>query len=238
MHFHWDRHDQSNENSSCWMRVSQAWAGKNWGSIQIPRIGQEVIVSFLEGDPDRPIITGRVYNAEQTVPYELPANATQSGTKSRSSKGGTPANFNEIRMEDKKGAEQFQQRLGDGQVIALVAQVVVRADQTQAALVDAIHTHVLASHATQAAAVKHRASGIAVLQATDLVGQARIGIAIDLGLGIGDHIQQCLGDGQVIALVVQGVIAADQAQSTLVDAVHLQTCSSVFLLQFAFFGVS
>lgn len=107
VHFYWDRHDQSNENSSCWMRVSQAWAGKNWGAIQIPRIGQEVIVSFLEGDPDRPIITGRVYNAEQTVPYDLPANATQSGVKSRSSKGGSPANFNEIRMEDKKGAEQL-----------------------------------------------------------------------------------------------------------------------------------
>ncbi|SFA63438.1 type VI secretion system Vgr family protein [Metapseudomonas otitidis] len=107
VHFYWDRHDQSNENSSCWIRVSQAWAGKNWGHIQIPRIGQEVIVSFLEGDPDRPIITGRVYNAEQTVPYDLPANATQSGVKSGSSKGGTPANFNEIRMEDKKGEEQL-----------------------------------------------------------------------------------------------------------------------------------
>ncbi|WP_339483732.1 type VI secretion system tip protein TssI/VgrG, partial [Pseudomonas sp. RL_5y_Pfl2_73] len=107
VHFYWDRHDQSNENSSCWIRVSQSWAGKNWGSMQIPRIGQEVIVSFLEGDPDRPIITGRVYNAEQTVPYDLPDNATQSGMKSRSSKGGTPANFNEIRMEDKKGAEQL-----------------------------------------------------------------------------------------------------------------------------------
>ncbi|SDG36778.1 type VI secretion system secreted protein VgrG [Pseudomonas benzenivorans] len=107
VHFYWDRHDESNENSSCWMRVSQAWAGKNWGAVQIPRIGQEVIVSFLEGDPDRPIITGRVYNAEQTVPYELPANATQSGVKSRSSKEGSPANFNEIRMEDKKGAEQL-----------------------------------------------------------------------------------------------------------------------------------
>ena len=107
VHFHWDRHDQSNENSSCWIRVSQATAGKNWGSIQIPRIGQEVIVSFLEGDPDRPIITGRVYNAEQTVPYDLPGSATQSGMKSRSSKGGSPANFNEIRMEDKKGAEQL-----------------------------------------------------------------------------------------------------------------------------------
>ena len=107
VHFYWDRHDQSNENSSCWIRVSQNWAGKNWGAIQIPRIGQEVIVSFLEGDPDRPIITGRVYNAEQTVPYDLPANATQSGVKSRSSKDGTPANFNEIRMEDKKGEEQL-----------------------------------------------------------------------------------------------------------------------------------
>ncbi|SFG69041.1 type VI secretion system Vgr family protein [Pseudomonas sp. NFACC45] len=107
VHFHWDRHDQSNENSSCWIRVSQAWAGKNWGAVQIPRIGQEVIVSFLEGDPDRPIITGRVYNAEQTVPYKLPANATQSGVKSRSSKDGSQANFNEIRMEDKKGAEQL-----------------------------------------------------------------------------------------------------------------------------------
>jgi type VI secretion system secreted protein VgrG len=107
VHFYWDRHDKRNENSSCWIRVSQNWAGKNWGAIHIPRIGQEVIVSFLEGDPDRPIITGRVYNAEQTVPYELPANATQSGIKSRSSKGGTPANFNEIRMEDKKGEEQL-----------------------------------------------------------------------------------------------------------------------------------
>jgi len=107
VHFHWDRHDRSDENSSCWIRVSQAWAGKNWGAIQIPRIGQEVIVSFLEGDPDRPIITGRVYNAEQTVPYALPANATQNGIKSRSSKGGGPANFNEIRMEDRKGAEQL-----------------------------------------------------------------------------------------------------------------------------------
>ena len=107
VHFYWDRHDQSNENSSCWIRVSQYWAGKAWGAIHVPRIGQEVIVSFLEGDPDRPIITGRVYNAEQSVPYELPANATQSGIKSRSSKGGTPANFNEIRMEDKKGEEQL-----------------------------------------------------------------------------------------------------------------------------------
>jgi type VI secretion system secreted protein VgrG len=107
VHFHWDRHDNSDENSSCWIRVSQYWAGKQWGTIHIPRIGQEVIVEFLEGDPDRPIITGRVYNADQVPPYGLPANKTQSGIKSRSSKGGSDPNFNEIRFEDKKGEEQL-----------------------------------------------------------------------------------------------------------------------------------
>lgn len=107
VHFHWDRHDNSDENSSCWIRVSQYWAGKQWGAIHIPRIGQEVIVEFLEGDPDRPIITGRVYNGEQVPPYGLPANKTQSGIKSRSSKGGSDPNFNEIRFEDKKGEEQL-----------------------------------------------------------------------------------------------------------------------------------
>ncbi len=106
LQFHWDRYGQSDENSSCWVRVSQLWAGKTWGGIHIPRIDQEVIVEFLEGDPDRPIITGRVYNGDQTPPYPLPANKTQSGIKSRSSKGGSGANFNEIRFEDKKGEEQ------------------------------------------------------------------------------------------------------------------------------------
>jgi type VI secretion system secreted protein VgrG len=105
--FPWDRYGKSNENSSCWMRVSHPWAGKNWGMIAIPRMGQEVIVEFLEGDPDEPIITGRVYNAEQMPPYALPANMTQTGTKTRSSKGGDPSNFNEIRFEDKKGSEQL-----------------------------------------------------------------------------------------------------------------------------------
>jgi type VI secretion system secreted protein VgrG len=107
LQFHWDRQGKSDENSSCWVRVSQAWAGKAWGSIHIPRIGQEVIVEFLEGDPDRPIITGRVYNAETTVPYTLPDNKTQSGIKSRSTMKGGEENFNEIRFEDKKGSEEI-----------------------------------------------------------------------------------------------------------------------------------
>jgi type VI secretion system secreted protein VgrG len=105
--FHWDRLGEHNENSSCWVRVAQAWAGSNWGSIHIPRIGQEVIVDFLEGDPDRPIITGRVYNGSNMPPYDLPGNQTQSGIKSRSTKGGGVPNANEIRFEDRKGSEEF-----------------------------------------------------------------------------------------------------------------------------------
>lgn len=105
--FHWDREGAFDESSSCWIRVAQVWAGAKWGGIHIPRIGQEVIVDFLEGDPDRPIITGRVYNADNMPPYDLPANQTQSGIKSRTSKGGTPSNFNEIRFEDKKGQEEL-----------------------------------------------------------------------------------------------------------------------------------
>ncbi|WP_010585267.1 type VI secretion system Vgr family protein [Schlesneria paludicola] len=103
--FHWDRVGQSDENSSCWIRVAQSWAGKKWGSQFLPRIGQEVVVEFVEGDPDRPLITGSVYNANQPVPYELPANATQSGVKTRSSKTGDEQTFNELRFEDKKESE-------------------------------------------------------------------------------------------------------------------------------------
>ncbi len=105
--FHWDRYGQMDQRSSCWVRVSSPWAGKNWGAVSLPRIGQEVVVDFLEGDPDQPLITGRVYNAEQMPPYALPANKTQSGMKSRSSMGGGADNFNEIRFEDLKGSEQL-----------------------------------------------------------------------------------------------------------------------------------
>ena len=101
--FPWDRAGKC----SCRVRVSQDWAGQGWGSITIPRVGQEVIVSFLEGDPDRPIITGRVYNANETVPYPLPDNQTRSTFKTRSSKGGGTDNYNELRFEDKTGKEQI-----------------------------------------------------------------------------------------------------------------------------------
>jgi type VI secretion system secreted protein VgrG len=105
--FHWDRQGKNDADSSCWVRVGTPWAGKQWGMIHIPRVGQEVIVDFLEGDPDQPIIMGSVYNADQMPPYKLPDKKTQSGLKTRSTLKGSPDNFNELRFEDKKGSEDI-----------------------------------------------------------------------------------------------------------------------------------
>ncbi len=105
--FPWDRVGGKNDKSSCWVRVSQLWAGEGWGAMFIPRIGQEVIVDFIEGDPDRPIITGRVYNAVNMPPYGLDGEKTKSTIKSNSSKGG--GGSNEYRFEDKKGSEEIYQ---------------------------------------------------------------------------------------------------------------------------------
>ena len=102
--FPWDREGKRDEKTSCWVRVSQPWAGTGYGGMVIPRIGQEVIVEFLEGDPDRPIITGRVYNAQAMPPYPLPAGQNQSGLKSNSTKGG--GGSNELMFDDSKGKEK------------------------------------------------------------------------------------------------------------------------------------
>ena len=101
--FHWDREGKRDEKSSCWIRVGQTWAGPNWGAIVIPRIGQEVIVQFLEGDPDRPIITGTVYNGDNRPPFALPGGKSQAGFKSNSTLGG--GGYNEIILDDTKGKE-------------------------------------------------------------------------------------------------------------------------------------
>lgn len=102
--FIWDREGKKDENSSCWIRVAQSWAGNQWGASFIPRIGHEVIVNFLDGDPDRPIIMGTVYNGKNKPPY---TSKTQSGIKTRSTKSGTADNYNELRFDDKKDSEQI-----------------------------------------------------------------------------------------------------------------------------------
>ncbi len=103
--FFWDRHGQADDKTSCWLRVSSSWAGDQYGAIAIPRVGMEVLITFLEGDPDQPLITGCLYHKENAVPYELPANKTRSVFKTLSSPGG--GGYNELRIEDRKGAEQI-----------------------------------------------------------------------------------------------------------------------------------
>ncbi|MBX8574473.1 type VI secretion system tip protein VgrG [Pseudomonas cichorii] len=103
--FHWDREGQADDKTTCWLRVSSAWAGDRYGAISIPRIGMEVLVTFLEGDPDQPLVNGCLYHKENQVPYPLPANKTRTVFKTLSSPGG--GGYNELRIEDKKGAEQI-----------------------------------------------------------------------------------------------------------------------------------
>jgi type VI secretion system secreted protein VgrG len=103
VHFHWDRESKMNETSSCWIHVSQPWGGAGFGGTNLPRIGQEVIVDFLGGDPDRPVIVGRVYTNLQRTPYSLPGNKTRSGWRSNSSPGG--GGYNELMFEDQSGSE-------------------------------------------------------------------------------------------------------------------------------------
>ncbi len=103
--FHWDRHGQADDKTSCWLRVSSSWAGDRYGGIAIPRVGMEVLVTFLEGDPDQPLVTGCLYHKEHQVPYDLPANKTRTVFKTLSSPGG--GGYNELRIEDRKGAEHI-----------------------------------------------------------------------------------------------------------------------------------
>lgn len=105
--FHWDREGKRDDKSSCWLRIGQTWSGNGWGMISIPRVGDEVLVDFIDGDPDRPIIVGSVNNAESPALYSLPANKTQSGIRTRSYPNGGRDNYHELRFEDKKGSEEI-----------------------------------------------------------------------------------------------------------------------------------
>jgi type VI secretion system secreted protein VgrG len=106
VHFHWDRYRTREEDSSCWVRVVQAWAGKGWGVIAMPRVGQEVLITYVDGDLDRPLVTGIVYNGENPPPYDLPREIGHTGIKSRSLKHGSPQNYSEITLVDDRGAEK------------------------------------------------------------------------------------------------------------------------------------
>ena len=149
VHFHWDRYGQKDGKDSCWIRVAYPWAGTNFGGIHIPRVGQEVIVDFEHGDPDRPIITGRVYNAEQMPPWDLPANDTQSGILTRSSPEGTPENANALRFEDAKGEEQVWLHAERNQDIEVEVDETHWVGQDRAKTIDRDETTIVHRHRTE-----------------------------------------------------------------------------------------
>jgi type VI secretion system secreted protein VgrG len=141
--FHWDRVGKSDENSSCWVRVVTPWSGKNWGMVAVPRMGQEVVIQFEEGDPDRPICTGMLYNNDTMPPYELPANKTQSGVKTNSSKGG--GGFNELMFEDNKDKElvRFQAERDYEQIVKNNATITIGQEKKKDGdLTVTVHNHV------------------------------------------------------------------------------------------------
>ena len=181
--FHWDRGGKNDDNSSCWIRVGTSWAGRNWGAIQIPRIGQEVIVDFLEGDPDQPIVVGSVYNADMMPPYDLPANKTRSGVKSRSTMGGGPPNFNEIMFEDKKGGELLK----------------IHAERNQSISVEADETHTV-GHDRSKSIGNDETTSVGVDRTETVGSNETITIGATRMITIGAAETRTIGGAEVVAI--------------------------------------
>jgi type VI secretion system secreted protein VgrG len=193
--FHWDRFGPKDDGSSCWVRVSSAWAGQGYGGVQIPRVNDEVVVDFINGDPDRPIVTGRVYNDASMPPWALPAAATQMGFMSRT-KDGTADNANALRFEDKAGSEQVwiqAERNMDTQV---------KNDESHT--IDKNHTHLVGGNQMKRV-VLNQATGVKG-DASSLTGKTRADNVVDaFTLGSGESLRLECGES-VIELRANGQI--------------------------------
>jgi type VI secretion system secreted protein VgrG len=177
--FFWSRPAKPNAQNSCPVRVAQMWAGKRWGAQFIPRVGQEVVVSFLDGNPDRPLIIGSVYNADNMPPYSLPDNKTQSGVKSRSHAGGGSEDYNEIRFEDRK----------DGEQVLIHAQKDLREESEHDHDVQVAHNYVLTAGnqiklVTGLASITMKSSGEIAIQGTNITINGDLNVTMSSGLAM------------------------------------------------------
>lgn len=206
--FHWDRLGKRDENSSCFVRVSSAWAGAGWGFIQIPRIGQEVIVDFLDGDPDRPIITGRVYNAAEMPPYGLPGSATQSGWRSSSSPGG--GGYNELMFEDKAGAElvNFQAQKDHALLVKNDRSKLVQHDQSDRIDNNARHS-------------------VGVNLDEDVGSNKTTKVGIDRTVSIGSNDGESVGKNRTLSVGADETITVGANSTETIGASHTQTVALV-----------
>jgi type VI secretion system secreted protein VgrG len=229
--FPWDRLGKGDENSSCWVRVTQAWAGGTFGSQFIPRIGHEVIVDFLEGDPDRPIITGCVYNGSNDLPFSLPNNQTQSGIRTRSSPQGTMSNGNEIRFEDRMGAEELYVQAEKD------LNIVVKHDETASVLHDRTVTVavddqlIVGGSRTQTVALNESIS-IGVAQTVAVGAAQAVAVGADQTVTVGADRTLTVGANETV--VVGGsrkITVADDLSQTVsgdVDATTTGTTDQTF----------
>ncbi|MES0029295.1 MULTISPECIES: type VI secretion system tip protein TssI/VgrG [unclassified Mesorhizobium] len=230
--FHWDRLGKKDQNSSCFVRVSQTWAGSGWGFIQIPRIGQEVIVDFIEGDPDLPIITGRVYNASQMPPYGLPGSATQSGWKSDSSKGG--GGYNELMFEDKAGSElvNFQAQKDHNLLIKNDRTKLVQHDQSDRIDHDAKHS---VGHNLDEEVGNDKTVKVGVDQTTDIgsndtetVGKNRsLTVGVDETISIGSNSTETIGQNHTQTVALLQTITVGAARIDSVGAAETRTVGAI-----------
>jgi len=170
--FNWDRGGPDNPEHSCWIRTTQNWSGVSWGGVYLPRVGQEVLVSFIEGDPDRPLITGRVYDGQQVVPYQLPSHKTKSTLRSASSPGANGSN--EIRYEDRAGSEEiYVHAQKDEEVKVEDSRTTTIANSDQTSVGSNSTTTVTAGHFLNAGAViSHIALSIGITGLVTLIANA------------------------------------------------------------------
>ena len=202
--FHWDRLGKHDEHSSCWIRVSQAWAGTGWGAMFIPRLGQEVIVSFIEGNPDRPIITGRVYHGTNPPPYTLPAEKTKSTIQSNSSLGG--GGSNEIRFEDKKGSEEIYLHGQKNWTIA------INNDKNQTV-----------GHDESLRVGNNRAKSVGVDQSETIGANKAIQVGSNHTETIGSNMTQSVGANKSTTVAVAGMLTIGAAYQVSVGAAMNET---------------
>ncbi|GAB2917689.1 type VI secretion system spike protein VgrG1a [Paraburkholderia jirisanensis] len=217
--FFWSQPGKPHADNSCPVRVAQLWAGKRWGAQFIPRVGQEVVVSFLEGNPDRPLIIGSVYNADNMPPYSLPDNKTQSGVKSRSNQGGGSDDYNEIRFEDKMGSEQ----------VLIHAQKDLREESEHDHDVDVAHNYTLKAGnqielVTGLASIVMKSTGEITIKGT----QVQIEGVMDVGLKAGVSMQ--IGSKANLGIGSLGAMEIISEATTLVQSQTLELAGTITAL--------
>ena len=238
VHFHWDRHNPPDDTSSCWIRVNQNYAGQSWGSMTVPRIGQEVIVEHEDSDPDRPLITGRVYNGNNKPPYGLPGSKAVSGLKSNSTPGG--GGYNEISMDDTKGDEKITIHGQHNMSTTVLNDETAHIQNNRTVTVDVDHTETVGANqkvdigADQAITVGgNRTDEVAADETRDIGANETVTVGADRSITVGSNRKVAVGSddsleaGSNISIAAGSKFTTDSGADTEITAgANFKTSSS------------